>query len=92
MTRGGLRRRIVAPTLGAAIPAAIAVGAVAVLFTVCLVVLPVVRDQIVQGEPGVAGDEVDALLGLAFLVAVDLGAPEELWRPSGGRAAQIPRR
>ena len=33
------------------------------------------------------GDEVEALLGLAFLVAVDLGAAEEPWRPSGGRAA-----
>jgi hypothetical protein len=52
------RRRIVARTLGAPISAAIVVGAVAVLFTVCLVVLPVVRDQIVQGEPGVTGDEV----------------------------------
>jgi hypothetical protein len=91
--RAGLRRRIVArPLGGAAIPAVIVVGTVAVLLTVCLVVLPVARDQIVQGKPVMTGGEVDALLGLTFLVAVDLGAAEEPWRPSGLRAAQIPRR
>jgi hypothetical protein len=57
--------------------AAIVVGSVAVLLTVCLVVLPVARDQIVQGKPVMTGGEVDALLGLTFLVAVDLGAAEE---------------
>ena len=72
--------------------AAIVVGTVAVLLTVCIVVLPVARDQIVQGKPVMTGGEVDALLGLTFLVAVDLGAAEEPWRPSGLRAAQIPRR
>ena len=40
------------------------------------VVLVVVGDEVVEREAVVAGDEVDALLRLAFLVAVDLGAAE----------------
>src|SRR5439155_6055888 len=61
----------------ATVPAPVVVGAVAVLLAVRLVVLPVVRDQIVEREAVVTGHEVDALLGLALLVAVDLGAADQ---------------
>ena len=37
----------------------------------------VVADQIGQGEAVVAGDEVDARLGFALLVAVDVGAADQ---------------
>ena len=39
--------------------------------------LAVVADQIGQGEAVVAGDEVDAGLGFALLVAVDVGAADQ---------------
>ena len=40
----------------------------------------VVRDEIVEREAVVTGHEIDALLGLALLVAVDVGAAQQ---PSG---------
>ena len=61
----------------AAVPAPVVVGAVAVVLAVRLVVLVVVGDEVVEREAVVAGHEVDALLGLALLVAVDLGAPDQ---------------
>ena len=69
--------RIVGRPLDAAVPAAIVVGAVAVVLAVGLVVLAVVRHEIVQREAVVAGDEVHAGFGFALLVAVDLGAAEQ---------------
>ena len=50
------------------------VVAVAVVLAVRLVVLAVVRDDVVEREPVVAGHEVDRLLGLAAEVRVDVGA------------------
>src|SRR5262249_1988308 len=50
---------------------------VAVAFPVRRVVLVVVGHEIVQGESVVARDEVDALLHLALLMAVDLGTADE---------------
>ena len=67
---------IVGGALDAMVPAAIVVGAVAVVFAVALVVLGVVGDEIVECEAVVTGDEVYALLGFAVLVAVD-GATSE---------------
>ena len=58
---------VVARPLDAAVPAPVIVRAVAVVFAVRLVVLDVVGDEVVQREPVVAGDEVDALLRLALL-------------------------
>ena len=75
---------IVGRPFDAAIPAEVVVGAVAVVFAVCFVVLAVVRDQIVEREAVVAGDEVDALLGFALLVRVDVGAAGQ---PVGQRDA-----
>ena len=51
--------------LGAAVPAVVVVGAVAVGLAVCLVVLVVVRDHVVEGKAVVTRDEVDACLGAA---------------------------
>ena len=56
---------------------ALSSDAVAVVLAVGLVVLAVVGDQIVEREAVVAGDEVDAVLRLALLVAVDVGAAEQ---------------
>src|SRR5439155_23272871 len=61
----------------AAVPAAVVVGTVAVVLAVRLVVLAVVGDEVVEREAVVAGHEVDALLGLALLVAVDFGTADD---------------
>ena len=60
----------------AAVPTAIVIGAVAVLFTVGVVMFVVVRNEIVEREAVVTGDEIDALLRLAAFVAIDLVAAE----------------
>ncbi len=78
-----LDRRIVGRALDAAVPAAVVVGAVAIPLPVRLVVLDVVGDEVVQREAVVAGDEVDALLGLAALVLVHVRAADQ---PAGERA------
>ena len=86
--------RIVGRAFDAAVPAQVVVRAVAIVFAVRLVVLVVVRDEIVQREPVVTGDEIDALLGLALFMAVEIGAPEqpgrdrrtEPWSPFRNRA------
>ena len=76
---------VVGRPLDAAIPARILVGPVAIVLAVRLVVLAVVRDEVVQREAVVTRDEVDAVLGLAFLVAVDVRAAEQ---PSPRRVAR----
>ena len=70
-------RRIVGRAFDAAVPTAIVVGAVSILFAVGLVVFIVVGDHIVERETIVAGDEVQALLGLALLMAIDFMAADE---------------
>ena len=72
-----LDRRVVGRALDAAVPAHVEVVAVAVVLAVRLVVLLLVRDQVVEREAVVAGDEVDAGLRIAVLVAVDVRAAEE---------------
>ena len=79
-------RRVGRP-LRAAVPAQVVVRAVAVAFAVRLVVFVVVRDQIVERESVVAGDEVDALLRLPLLVTVEVRAAEQPRREAGHRAA-----
>ena len=78
---------IVAGALRAAVPARVVVGSVAVLLAVGLVVLAVVGDQVFEREAVVAGDEVDALLGLSLLVPVEVGAAEQPGRHLRYRAA-----
>ncbi len=68
--------RIVRRTLDAAVPASIVVGSVPVLFAVRFIVLAVVRDEVVEREPIVAGHEVDALLRFALLVSIHLRASD----------------
>ena len=55
----------------------VVVVAVAVVFAVGLVVLVVVADEIVQREAVVRGDEVDAGVGLAAVVLVQIAAAGE---------------
>ena len=72
-----LDRDVVARPFHAAVPAQIEVVPVAVAFAVRLVVLAIVRHEIVQREAVVAGYEVDALLRLALLMAVEVRAAEQ---------------
>ena len=61
-------------TLDAAVPAQVVVRAVTVRFAVRLVVLPVVRHEVVEREPVVAGDEVDARERRPARPLVEVGA------------------
>src|SRR5262245_26024002 len=63
--------RVIRRSLDSAVPASVVAFAIAVILAVGLVVLVVVTDQIVEREPVVTGDEVDALLAFALFVAVD---------------------
>src|SRR5262249_45932326 len=77
---------IVGGALDAAVPAAVVVRAIAVLLSVCFVLLAILRDEVIQGEAVVAGDEVHALLGFALLVAIDVRAAEQPVRHVADRA------
>ena len=78
---------VVGRALDAAVPAVVVVGAVAVVLAVGLVVLVVVADQVVQREAVVAGDEVDAGVGLAAVVLVEVAAAGQPRGELGGGAA-----
>ena len=83
--------RIVGRSFDATVPAQVVGGAVEIAVTVRLVVLGVVGDEVVQREAVVAGDEVDALLRLALLVPVHVGAagqPVRQGRHGSGVALQ----
>src|SRR5258708_6197505 len=68
---------IVAGTFNAAVPTQIGTRAVAVILSIGFIVFRVVRDQIVQGEAIMAGYEIDALLGLALGIPVDVRASKQ---------------
>src|SRR5262245_10039131 len=72
-----LDRGVVGRSLYAAVSALIVVRPVSIAFAVGLVVLAVVRDEIVQREAVVTGDEVDAVFGFPILVTVEIGAAQE---------------
>ena len=72
-----LHRRVIGRSFDAAVPAPVVIGAVAVVLAVRLVVFLIVGDEIVERETVVAGHEVEALLCLALLVAVDLGTADQ---------------
>ncbi len=46
------------------VPAEVVVGPVTVLLTICIIVLAIVGNQVIQGEAVVRNDEVDTLVGL----------------------------
>src|SRR5262245_41137930 len=68
---------ILARTFHAAVPAAVIIGAVAILLSVCFVVLSVVGNKVVECEAIVTRDKIDGLLGLALLVTVTLRAAQQ---------------
>src|SRR5439155_25411962 len=70
----------------AAIPALVIIGAVAIVFAVCLIVFVVVGDEVVERETIVTRHEVDTLLRLALLVPVDLGAADNAVRDAAQRS------
>src|SRR6185295_356110 len=72
-----LYRRIIGWALDTPIPASVVVRAIPVVFAVRLVMLFVVRDEVIECEAVVTGHEVHALLGIAFLMTVNLGAAEQ---------------
>jgi hypothetical protein len=78
-------RRRSSDVLDAAVPAAVVVGAVAVVLAVGLVVLGVVADEVGEREPVVDGDEVDRRRRAPAVVAVEVRGPREPDREVGER-------
>src|SRR5260370_42444166 len=72
-----LYRRIIGWALDTTIPASVVVHAISVIFAVWFVVFLIVRDEVIECEAVVTRHEVHAILGLAFLVTVNLGATEQ---------------
>src|SRR5262245_28551489 len=72
-----LHRGIIGGTFNAAVPAAVVVGAVTVVFAVCFVVLVVIRDEVVQGEAVMTRHKVYTFLSLAFFMAINGRDPEQ---------------
>src|SRR3954454_5921150 len=69
----------------AVVPADVVVHPVTVALAVRIVVLRVVRDEVVEGETIVGGDEVDAVRGAARLALIDVRAAGD---PCGDRRDQ----
>src|SRR5689334_18108448 len=70
-------RSMAGSSVGPAVPTAVVVGAVAVLFAIGLVVLLVVGNEIVERKAVVAGYKIHALLQLAPFVAVNFRAAHQ---------------
>src|SRR5262249_25102075 len=60
-----------------AIPAAVIIRPVAVVFAILLIVLGVVGDQVVKREAVVTRHEIDTLFGLSLFVSINLGAADK---------------
>ena len=60
----GIHTGITGLTLMPTIPAEVVIGPITVLLTVCIVMLPIVGNKVIQGEAVMRNDEVDALVGL----------------------------
>ena len=71
---------IVRRSLNTTIPAQVVVCAIPVVLFICLVVLLVIRNQVVQREAIMRGYEVNALLRLPVLMPVQVGAGQETVR------------
>src|SRR6185503_8293400 len=70
-----------------AVPGEVVAAAVAVLLAVRFVVLAVVGDEVGEGEPVVAGDEVDAARGGAEVVGEEVAGAGQ----AGGHLRDQPR-
>ena len=70
-----LDRRVICWAFDAAIPTAVVVGAVAIVFAIRLVVLLVIGDEVIERESIVAGHKVDALLRFRCLWPYSSGLP-----------------
>jgi len=82
--------RVVRLPFRAAVPGVVVVRAVPVPFEIRFVVLPVEGDQVAQGEPFVAGDEVDAVVGGAPVVAVQVGTDPVNRKPRSRELPAVP--
>ena len=68
----GINGGIVRRTLGPTVPAVIIVGAVLVVFAIGLVVFLIVTDEVVEREAIMAGNKIDAGLGLAPVALIQI--------------------
>ena len=60
----GIHTGITGLPLMPTIPAEVVIGPITVLLAVCIVMLVIVGNQVIQGEAVMRNDEVDALVGL----------------------------
>ncbi|HJY21182.1 MAG TPA: hypothetical protein VJ278_08320, partial [Chthoniobacterales bacterium] len=68
---------IIGGTFHTAVPASVVVRPVAVVFAICFVVLAIIRDEVVKSEAVMASYEINALLSLAFFMAVNCRATKQ---------------
>src|SRR5215471_6832971 len=72
-----LHAGVIGRTFNAAVPTSIVVRPVAVVFAICFVVLVIIRDEVVEREPVMARNKINALLGLTFFMTVNCGAAKQ---------------
>src|SRR5262249_44813720 len=75
-----LDRAIVRWAFHAAVPAPVVIGAVAIVLAVPFIVLAVIGHEVIECKAVVARDEIDALLGLPFLVRIEIRTAEKAFR------------
>ena len=69
----GLDRGIRCLAFCAVVLAEVVVCPIMVVFSVCFIVLITIAHQVIQSEPIVAGDEIDAALGAFARLGIDVG-------------------
>ena len=84
--------RIVSRPLSATVPTQVVIRTVAIVLAVGLVVFVVVRDQIIESKAVMAGYKIDALLGLAFLMTVNVGTAQQPGGHAGHGAVIAPQK
>src|SRR6516165_3538845 len=64
-------------TLNTAVPASVVVCPIAVVFSVFVVVLAIIGDEVVEGEAVVTRHKINTLFGFAFFMAVNCRATKQ---------------
>ena len=75
----------------AAIPTVVVVVAVTVVVAIGKVVFVIVADEVTQTEPVVAGDEIDAGMGMTAAVVVEIGTAAQAGGEFTGGPGTLPK-
>src|SRR6266481_203579 len=72
-----LDARIIRWTFNTTVPTSVVVRSVAIIFAICFIVLVIIGDEVVEGEPVMARHKINALLSLAFFMTVNRRAASQ---------------